>query len=1356
MFVSFANAPLHSMVTAVGVDATTKANWRTAAALDPDAQYGTLGYVVFGLNEIDGQYRNNWNIGLSEPRNAHNLPAGLTVSTASTGINMWSGNGNFGTMEDPGNADQLTSVPLLANYGGPKRFTISRAAESGYRITLLTASGDGAGANYSPSVNDGTGAASTSHTHTENGLVYHVFQVSPGTSNIVIDITSNPNWSLTGIAFDEYVEPVLGEPLVWTGASPAWDTTTSGNWREIEGGAPVVFANSPVHAVLFDDTGTSTTVEISPPEVTPLSVEFNNTEKDYILQGDGALAGTTGLVKNGGGALTLLNNNTYAGPTNINDGALTLGGSGRLGGGTYAGAILNDGGVFYASSSNQTLSGAISGSGAISHAGPGTLTLAGVNTHTGDVLITGGTLVASRNTGTSASGSFGNLQIEGKTITVGSEGTLRHGNNDLYFNTLAARTAAAALIVLDGGTLDTGTFFSNIKNIELHSGASITGTNGVNSQFRSLGLTGVVSCKGGTGVLSTIDSPGISGGIHLGNSSFAISSVTFDVDSASGGLEIMAPLYNQAASLATGSLVKIGAGVLTLSGASTYTGSTMVGGGTLVVNGSLESASNGVFVSDSAVLSGAGVINRPVSIADGGTLTPGGGAIATLTIGNSLHLGAGSTIICQIDKTGGLADSDQVLTTSVTYGGTLELVATGGPLALGDAFKLFDATSGYAGTFSEVIKPALPAGLRWNIARLGVDGTLEVVDFTPPPTFNPSAGAYVGAQSVTLNSEPGSTIHYTTDGSNPQTSPTVLSGASPVTGVIIPTDRESFTLTAYATEPGLGSSPVVAATYSTITTPAWNVDEDGNWSEAAKWKHNVVPDGLGVTADFSAFPQSASSNVTLDGNRTVGRLVFGSDSSFDWALSSSGGAFLTLATSSDQPVIHVMNQTAVVGAQLAGVQGFTKSGEGILRLTNPGNVFTGDVTVAGGTLLALASTGGPSPTRGSLGDPSVPRTITIHPGATLSFGANDIFGNHSSIANVGLVIEQGATVVNNGNFFNVLGPVVLNGGTLHAIGGANANFPAFSFKGGITAASGVTSTVSGNEVNATYHLGDDLVTETTIEVQGSGILDFQAILQNGQSGGLPTSLIKNGDGTLILGGHNTYNGNTTVNSGTLVLADEARLRFVIGNASGISNQLSGNGAVVLDGAFAIDTAAANALSSGSWLLESVPSLAGAYGATFSVMDPDGTPWTDAGNDTWTKDNGAGILWMFNESAGRLTLGDVGNFESWAAENGVTGGPDGDSDFDGIPNLVEYALDLNPAGSDGSAGDFDGGKVTFTKRALAVAQGDVTYVIEASSSLGLSDPWLPVTPSTNDDSTIEYVLPAGDGSIFVRLAVSLVP
>lgn len=113
------------------------------------------------------------------------------------------------------------------------------------------------------------------------------------------------------------------------------------------------------------------------------------------------------------------------------------------------------------------------------------------------------------------------------------------------------------------------------------------------------------------------------------------------------------------------------------------------------------------------------------------------------------------------------------------------------------------------------------------------------------------------------------------------------------------------------------------------------------------------------------------------------------------------------------------------------------------------------------------------------------------------------------------------------------------------------------------------------------------------------------------------------------------------------------------------------------------------------------------------------------------------------------------FATWAAENGIANEPlDGDFDLDGISNGIEYAIaGLNPALPDAAPGSFADGVLSFSKRAEAVANGDVIWQIEESSDLGISDPWTVVTPDTDDASVISYTLPTGLGKVFARLKVT---
>ena len=116
---------------------------------------------------------------------------------------------------------------------------------------------------------------------------------------------------------------------------------------------------------------------------------------------------------------------------------------------------------------------------------------------------------------------------------------------------------------------------------------------------------------------------------------------------------------------------------------------------------------------------------------------------------------------------------------------------------------------------------------------------------------------------------------------------------------------------------------------------------------------------------------------------------------------------------------------------------------------------------------------------------------------------------------------------------------------------------------------------------------------------------------------------------------------------------------------------------------------------------------------------------------------------------------VGNYSSWASANDITGGPNATGP-DGVPNLLLYALDLKLDHSNGSPGTLSGNVLSFAKRAVAVANGDVSYTIQTSSDLGLTDPWHKVPPTFEDATTISYALPTGRTKTFVRLVVTQGP
>jgi len=695
-----------------------------------------------------------------------------------------------------------------------------------------------------------------------------------------------------------------GTILNWNGlVSGTWDIGSTPNWtlngatgNSYSEGAPVV----------FDDTAAGTTMVSNTVTVSPGNFSVNNSLKPYTISGL-PIAGSTPLTKTGTNSLTLNGANTFTGNIAIAAGTLTIGGAGVLGGGVYAGAITNNGTFIFASTADETNSGAISGSGSLVKNGTGTLTLSVNEPLTGGITVNSGTLRVTTD-------DFGG-QFSPSLVTINTNGTLLNDN----YHALGYETSLF---------INQGTWIMNYEdyktNLIMIDGQVNAGPAGDGGELR-LGYSGTSAITVSNSVVGSVINETVNdySGINVLNvyRGAAASDLTINgvISSSSGG-----------------GLVKNGNGILTLTAANSYTGPTTVNAGTLALG---------------AVSSLAG----PLTLETGASLVVAGATAGTVMINNTLTLADGSTNVMKMDKSSGklVSDSFQGLA-GVTYGGTLVVnnITTGpNTLANGDTVQLFAVSGGtYDGAFSSFVLPALPAGLSWDASQLAVTGYLSVVSTVSPPLFNPPAGSYVGAQTVTIHSlTPGATIYYTTDGSAPTIGST--HGVTPVTVTVL--DRSpSETLTAYAALPGRTSSATISATY-TSSSSVWTNSAGGNWSDTGSWLYSVVGNGSGITADFSTLDLAHDTTVVNDNSPTVGNLLFADQgNAHNWLVTDLGSGIIELDNGGKPPVITVGNQTATIATVLDGTSGLIKAGNGTLALAGA-NTYTGTTTVGAGTLSFL-------------------------------------------------------------------------------------------------------------------------------------------------------------------------------------------------------------------------------------------------------------------------------------------------------------------------------------------------------------------------------------------------------------------
>ncbi|EGD2048918.1 autotransporter outer membrane beta-barrel domain-containing protein [Salmonella enterica subsp. enterica serovar Senftenberg] len=1087
---------------------------------------GTMDSSVFGVYVTTGHTLNNLAGGSITANTAVQLN-GNNNTLANAGAIL--GDTNGVTISGSGNT--LTSQGKIT--GGTNAVLINSGSKNN-TITLNT------GTEISGSITDDNNSASAN-----NNLILDGEGTLGSSISGLNSVTSSGDWTLSGATMNlsgttNSALWVKSGTLILNGAMTAKGATVdSGTTLQIGNGGTLGAFNGDIV-----DNGTLT---------------FNRS--DAAAYGS-VISGSGNVVKQGGGELTLSNNNSYSGGTTIAEGTLTATAGGALGSGNIDNrAYLK---LDAASASDPfivadltTHSGATVEIGAGSTLQANTLTQQDGSTLTADLTETSGPVIRAKNVnldGTlnvaspasqepirstddlislaliesdnAISGDFDDITINGNAMNPDAFITVvgQKNVNDTHYDLVETLTWYADR---DNAAIDAhGTF--NLADAD----DSFTVNTVLEDVDANSGWNGQSLTKTGAGTLILNAENTYTGGTTISDGTLVANNVealgTGNVtDNATLELNTGGDFDN--AISGSGQVVKSGDETLTLSGANSYTGGTTISGGTLVAS-NVEALGTGD-VTDDATLelnTGGDFINN---IGGTGRVEKSGDDKLTLSGSNTY---TGGTLI----SSGTLVANDvnALGTGDVTNNATLEL-NTGGDftnaisgsgqvvksgdktLTLSGANSYSGATTISGGTLIATHVNALGTGAIDNRASLLLDasGQFTVTDLTTESGGNTEIGAGSTLQATTLTQKSDSTltINLNSNTADPvihAASQVSLAGTLDITGVgdVLDSDPAStddldiFTL--------IASDKTIAGDFEKLTVAGMDADladfitVDGRIDDTGKQYELTTALTWYADRDDAVTDAHGTFNLTnADGSFAVNTVLENVDATLDPA-----------------------SATGWDGTSLI------KQGAGTLIL-NAENTYTGGTTISGGTLVATNVDA-----LGS-GDVTDDATLELNTGGTFD---NAISGS---------------------------GQVVKSGDGALTLSGAN------SYSGGTLISDG---TLVASNVDA---LGSgDVTNNATLEMNTGG--DF--INNIGGTGRVE----KSGDDTLTLSGSNTYTGGTLISDGTLVASNVEALGTgdVTNNATlelntggTFDNAISGSGQVEKSGDDVLTLSGANSYSGGT-------------------------------------------------------------------------------------------------------------------------------------------------------------------------------
>ena len=1180
---------------------------------------------------------------------------GNSSSTALAITNLnFSGAGAFGITEDGDTSTSGINVGTMTTTPATGTVTVNASQSSwnsGVTYNLVTAT------NFSGSVSDftlGTIAGKTSRQ----------------SASLVL------NGGTLGLQ-------IIGDSPKWTGSYGSnWQVGSTSNWQLILGGSTTDYINGDV--VLFDDTASSTTVNISAANVSPGVITFDNSSRDYTLTGDYGIASGS-ITKNGTGTLTIGTPNTYTIGTTVNAGTVALSGSGTLGasapltaaGGTVdlgatsqtigalsvTGQALIQNGTLTAtgvSATNAGVNAEISaslslGSGSVSKSGSGVLTLSGANTYTGSTTINGGSLALS------GSGTLGGAS---SSITL-SGGSLDLGTTSQNSNAVTISAAAGSGDTLTNGSITPSALTVSAANSIVSVSANILGSTGItfSGGVSTLNLTGNNTYGGPLNINgpSTVAIAGSnSGGGAVNFNSFG---ATFTINSGS---------YSTSGFVSTGNsnsrFINLNGGVLTSGNifASTLATEIVFNGGTLKAG---SSAGITVYDFNNQLTVNASGATFDTSI---GNITLGNNTISSNltkiygTAGGTVTLSGGKKLVSGISNTGTLAIQDGSNWDLNGIASSVGGLSGDGTITDSGAAAVLTVASSSSSEYTGIIA----GGTKISLVKLGTGTqTLSGVNTYQGNTTinagtlaisNNSATTFADTSTITIAS--GAVLDLPNDAADVVTS-LVINGVVLAPGIYGASSPET---TGYIT--GLGTIQVGSP------GDTWTGLDNSNWVASStggneNWKLNIGGTPTPYYENDTVFFSDTATYTTVtisDANVNPAATNF-NNSSNSYSIDGSFGIASGSVNKSGSGNVTIATANSYTGATTVNAGTLTLSGAGTLGATTAGLTLTGGTVDLGSTSqtvgsLTIADKG--------LGVNDATTAAVIQNGTLTASGLSATRSSAnaeiSSSLNLGTgsVSKSGSSILTLSGTTTYTGSTTINGGTLALSNlGSLGSTSGIMFSGGSLDLGTTSQTTTGITISAAAGSGDTIkngsITPSSFTFSApSGIATVSAnILGN-------IGITTYGAGTLRLTGNNTFSGPLNFTGVSTVMIESGSNSgggAVTYNSTGSNVTLSG-GSYTTSGFTSsneseyryLNLNGGNLISAGNVFADTLGVSIAFSGGTLTAGSAGGITVFDANNQIAINSGGA----TFDTTTGNIRVGN--NTHSIAASNqptlvGTTGG-----------------------------------------------------------------------------------------------------